>query len=1077
MICFIGTLVALVSAPSNTTFEADLDFRIPKTPHTSFSADNHAVSAANHRHFFVSSQTSGLISYTPAQLNNQTFTLSRVPKNLALGTRSLTYRKDALSTDFVVTNQSRTQVFYGDISGGNPLIDLKSCTQFVEISDIHLTENAGALSYLIVADKGADAVYSFVLDPAGANLCTSMQTLSVTDPEWIQSADDNPATVYVGYRDSTGLKVRAYQANDWTTISAALSLTSSRRARFGKPLFDTTSSELLVPIQYADDDTESDYYITYDATLGASTTTTTCRGPQTIQMDYEGASRYRYIFCPANSKIEVRDILHAKQYDLPTGSGAISHLAGSDGTNRYVSILQRSANVLLHSTPVSSINHTSTTISLVGIPGSAQQFIGSGVAADTMVVSLPSENAFAVLNLSAQSLSSTLYLPRSIESLHAISSAVTYFVSPEVDTAYELSEVTSDLFSLELFSVGDYPVQIAYRTNRLYVLNRGGNSLSVINLTSRATTTLATGTRPVHFDFSTAVDRLWVANETSQNLSAFDITVGAEVALGASPIALGLSPKKVLYHASDTTLFVGSTSNVLSLNAPDFATVTTHALTTNYSDMVLTTAGVAVTSTTGNDLHLVTRLDLTTTDLDSAPKELVSNGAVAVTGLLALRTLVTSSGLEDEVPSWTHLFASPTQVVSYTRTGRILRLFPISLFAASLFPSLSLQLQEDIDRFSADTSSNLWLAHSKALRFYRVSSAYQLSVLRNRLANHPSGIAVWDAQDKIYVTLRNLDAISIVNAATGATSIFSTCQSPSNPLIDTSQTPTRLFVLCRESNTVAAVTLDGSGDFSSQSFLATGERPVAIALNPDPTNRLAIVNNVSDSVSLYNSVSLALVATTTVSEAPTDIILDSTAGTFRLGHEGAQVLTTLTSTGVATTTPIAGNGLSRLSYNSTTNRLFGISRYDRNFYMSSSPIFTFAGTSFLGSEIPESIATISAASKTYVTYPQADAIRIIDETGTITDRLVGNTPVFAQPHASTSKVFVSNFDDDSLSIINLTTNALASTVALTAGCGPTRSSTLSVGATNYIYVLCQKNDTIEIVQSTSEAVGTAISLR
>jgi hypothetical protein len=288
---------------------------------------------------------------------------------------------------------------------------------FTEISDIHLTETAGALAYLIVTDKGANKLYSYVLNPSGLDLCTTEQSLSLNAPSWIRSISGSPPTIYVGYKSGSSLAVRSYQASDLTTISAEVTLTNATRAQFGNPTIDQTSSELIMPIFNYDN--KSDELEIFDSTLATETEVASCRSPQTIAIDYEGASRLRYIFCPANKKIQIRNTSNTLLATLTTGEYPKQMLVGSDGTTRYVSILQTNGQVVLHQFAVSSTTYipTTTTLTLGGIGTSMGQYIGAGVVSDQLVVAVPEDNSISIIDLSAQSISSTLTFPQSIDSI------------------------------------------------------------------------------------------------------------------------------------------------------------------------------------------------------------------------------------------------------------------------------------------------------------------------------------------------------------------------------------------------------------------------------------------------------------------------------------------------------------------------------------------------------------------------------------------------------------------------------------------------------------------------------------
>jgi YVTN family beta-propeller protein len=479
----------------------------------------------------------------------------------------------------------------------------------------------------------------------------------------------------------------------------------------------------------------------------------------------------------------------------------------------------------------------------------------------------------------------------------------------------------------------------------------------------------------------------------------------------------------------------------------------------------------------GNNLYLATRTTISSQSLTSAPHLLTSNGSVAVAGQKIETALTTSTGLQQTISSFDRLFTASSMFLTFRKADARLVGFPYSLISASRFPQFETRLHIGADKVASDSLGNMWIADSSQLKIEKISRYFQITSLRNELTNHPETPANWDTQDRLYIPLRNLNAVAIVNASTGAVDIEGVCQSPRKSVIDTSQTPAKLFTICPEGDLLSVITLDVNGDFSSQAFVGVGKFPIAMELIPDTVNRLFIANKNSDSVSILNSTSNAVVSTLTVQDSPIDFALNTATNTIELAHEGSAVITHIASAGTTTSTTLGSSGFSKISVNPTSSQIFALSRSRSSVASSPSLAITSSDTNLIGGEMAYSIVSESTLSKTYVTHPDADVVRIIAEAGTQTDVAVGSRPVFVLPYATASKVFVSNYDDDTVSIIGLATNSVSATATLTSGCGPTESRVMTVGASTYLYVLCQKNDSVEIINTSTNAVGTPISLR
>ncbi len=215
-------LLTLFSAPGNTVIRAPIDLILPKTPTHFGSGEVQASFAGTDRTFAFTSTNPGLLSFNLANMTTRDFTISKIPDKVSVGSRSLFYMKDGSSTDFVFTNNARNYIYYGSNASGSPVVNVTACGPFSQISDLHLTETVGGVTnYLIVADKGAARIYSYVLTPGSATqLCTSEQSISVQGAEWIRSLSAVNPTVYIGYRDSTGLRLRNYRAGRSATTRA-----------------------------------------------------------------------------------------------------------------------------------------------------------------------------------------------------------------------------------------------------------------------------------------------------------------------------------------------------------------------------------------------------------------------------------------------------------------------------------------------------------------------------------------------------------------------------------------------------------------------------------------------------------------------------------------------------------------------------------------------------------------------------------------------------------------------------------------------------------------------------------------
>lgn len=110
--------------------------------------------------------------------------------------------------------------------------------------------------------------------------------------------------------------------------------------------------------------------------------------------------------------------------------------------------------------------------------------------------------------------------------------------------------------------VGSSPAWIVMSpdSKTAYVLNKGSNDITVINLVDNTvTTTMAVGgSAPVFGMFDTTLNRLWVVNQGSNSVSVFNVNQPVPVPLRTG-ITVGPSPNSLTVLANGTAAYVANT--------------------------------------------------------------------------------------------------------------------------------------------------------------------------------------------------------------------------------------------------------------------------------------------------------------------------------------------------------------------------------------------------------------------------------------------------------------------------------------------------------------------------------------
>jgi YVTN family beta-propeller protein len=1076
----------LLALDQTTTVIANrkLDFQIPRGPAKFGQAEFPLVGGGATRLSLITQSNSGLVSFGPLQLANRDFDLSELPPGVSVGRGSLFYRRTDTSAEFVFTDQTRTRVYlgsYANFGTGGPLppvIHENSCGPFQEISGIHLSQNAsGETHRLLVADKRANRVYSYTLDPAGATLCTSVVTLTVSQPQWIRSVGGANPLIFVGYKDSGGLKMQAYLNNDLSASGAVQSLTSSSTAIFGNPFMDPTDSDLWVPLVRANDSVADDYLVYFDMAAYppvSLTTLETCNAPNQLAMDSEGASRYLYTFCPSSQRIDIFDLTRERVSSIALGFNPRKFFVSSDGTHRYIAVLRNEPSLRIYRHTIADappVLWDTYNVALPIVMEDMEQFLATNSA---LLINLD-QNMMTEVDLDTQSLTTSFYFPRSIDSPVAQSDAVTHFVSSSVNNAYTLEELSRGVWNLKLYTVGTYPVQLAYRPSRLYTLNRDSDSLSIINLNTSSVSSLALQDRPIRFDWDATSDYLWAINETTESVSQVDISIGAEAVVGHT--ALAFKPNQILYESSDDSLYIQGATAIDIYDGSSMANVRTATIATGVSEIARLSGSVWATSRQASTVSVVSRASTTTSSLSYSPFDLVSNDTVGTVLFPSQRTVQTSNADTQDVGPATTLASTLNHLFTYQQQSLRLKIWPYDQMGNASFAGLSLQLPFDFQQTTSDALGNLWLSRKDNLQIHRIDQNLQMREISNTGFNRAIDVATNSTDGRIYFLLRNLNAVLSYDVDRQTIQAFSVCQSPRQIIYQSTQN--QLLVLCAELNTLGVVTLNSFGDPSGLRLISTDLRPFQMALNAT-TEQLYITNKLANNLYAYNTTNFnAAPSEVTLLNRPQPVVVNATNNTIHIFYEGADSRSSVAGVGLAvTSTQIGSFGFSKAAVDPTSNRVYAIGQSPAAVYIQPGVSFSF-GTTIVTDQnpIPADIVNDATAQKTYISFPDFDAVRMYAEAGTATDIAVGDEPGALLASTGLSRVYVANVADDSVSVISTATNAVLGTASLPVGCGPNRMAQVTIGGVPHIVVNCSLTDRAELFHATTYAYVGQISLR
>lgn len=1023
----------------------------------------------------------GLISLESTDVSNLDLTVSRLPDGSGMSSQSLfAFSQEATSTTFAFTDGAKRRVFIVENATGDFDADPKFCGEFSRIGAIYLTETAaGVRSRLIVADEGARKLYSFAIDTGNDNLCTSEASLNLSGIKWIRSNPANaPQEIFVGYQVGYSLFVTRLAANSLALVSGGERIVFKRGASFGDPGPSNllgSQGYMAFPIRAANDPTRGADFIQFYDTNFTGSTVATCRSPD--QVRWPGSGNLLYVLCRGAKLVDVIDLGTLERVaQIPAGPRPRDLLAALDGDgDTTLAISQSDSRLYLIEIPGGWTSLPSDAVtSVLTLPASAES-MAHWNASDTLLALNPRQSQMYVVDYETATHEDTYMLPTQVNKMVAQSDDTFHFISSRQNRAFSFEEVDSQNWTLRQYPVGVYPVDIAYRPNRLYVANRQSDEVSIINLTTNSVSSTPTQDAPISLTLDTNVNQLWVANSGSNSMTTIDASTGGTEGDVIATTALGFSPKMIAYYhlplAIQRTLFIAGGNRVSVLNQSDRASLQSLTFSKNVSSLFVTNSGAAALTKDNFGYHALDRTTVTSSTLSGSASSHAIGGSNIVLGMPNAKRIHHVGGGSFTVRPFSKLFQSSTHFAWYEPQGRRLRLSPFDLLNSSALNSFALNLAFEPDMSSSD-GTNIWFADAETLSFQLVDSNLQPQRILNKLRNRAVAIEQ-GANDQVFIALRNINAVLEYIPSTGLMYAYAVCEGPTD--LEYDGTTGYVYVLCPRGNMVKALDV-AAGVITDSVNIAVGEYPVAMALNDN--DRLFVANRDSESVSIINAQDFSTVDTLDLPAAPSDIF--QSAGVAYVSVPNSREIQRITAGSVladpAISTGIAG--LKDLVFNAAESRLLAIASTPRSIF-TDDVSYTF-NNNLIGDSHPVRLDTVVGSSFAAASYRDADVVRIFNfDTDEVTDLSVGDAPRASLFLTAANRLYVSNYESDSISVFNTSNLSLVEEVDLTSGCGPTEMLTIDDGGTDYLLVLCDKVDAMEIVniEADDHTVSVPLPLR
>ena len=210
--------------------------------------------------------------------------------------------------------------------------------------------------------------------------------------------------------------------------------------------------------------------------------------------------------------------------------------------------------------------------------------------------------------------------------------------------------------------------------------------------------------------------------------------------------------------------------------------------------------------------------------------------------------------------------------------------------------------------------------------------------------------------------------------------------------------------------------------------IPVGVRPRGIAANP-VTNRVYVANIWSNTVSVIDGITNAVIATIPVGELPYSVAVNAATNKVYVANQGETVfepgiVTIIDGVTHETATITAGIQPAFVAVNTTTNKVYvlgGQANGDITVVDGATGATTHVSIPYgpWGIAALSSIAINETTNRVYVTDNDSTNLLVIDgATNQVTLRPVGTYPVFVSVNPANNRVYVSNSNDAAVTVID-----------------------------------------------------------
>ena len=668
--------------------------------------------------------------------------------------------------------------------------------------------------------------------------------------------------------------------------------------------------------------------------------------------------------------------------------------------------------------------------------------------------------------------------------------------------------ISGQLMGQSLVGTGSQPFAVGVNpaTNKIYVVNNGPNTVTVIDGATNVTQTVTVGRTPVAIAVNTVTNKAYVA--CSGDGTVWVITVDDQGTFRGSRISVDLNPEAIIVNPVTNKIYVATANGTL------FSTFNSNG------DVVVidgTTDTVKTTFQVGKNpfaiaLNPVTNKIYLVNDGNgsNATVSVIDGSSDTVTGSIGVgnspnglavnpvtnKIYVTNGNNLSVISGASNTVVTTTPLPSNNLTA--IAVNPVTNFiyvtdASNGGRVIAVNGANDtvFGTVPVGNSPKALAVNSLTNRIYVTDSATLGHVVvidgsTNTFVNsiftgvNPDAVAVNPVTNRVYVANNGIPGnpllggnVAVVDGATTTTSTIIAGSSPNAVAVN--QVTKKVYVPNMGDNTVTVIDIANGGTTST---LSAGTGPVAVAVNP-ATNKIYVANSGSANVTVIDVQNGDVTTQVPAGQGPFAVAVDTASNKAYVTNFVDGTVTVIDGTTNGTTNINVGTAPKGLAINEVTNTIVVANQGSSNVTVING-VTNATDTVNVGVN-PVAVGVNSTENNFYVVNQGTNDVTVIDgDTLRPIDLIpVGNSPGALVVNPLINRIYVANQSSNSVSVIDGASGTVIGSVINPAP-NTVRTGNLPYALdlnllTNRIDVANQNDGTVTVIDGTGNTVSATVS--